>query len=144
MEGEDMRPKGSPGKLKARRMEAARLLRQGESMSYVAHMIGASVSSVHRWKQALDQSGTEGLNGKRHPGPKPRLSPSQRKELKHIIEKGASASGFPKPRWLSWYVTDVIRRRYGVNYSCGTVGRLLRSLGLTSEELAALGFVGHR
>ena len=78
MEGEKIRPKGSTGKLKARRMEAARLLRQGESMSYVADLDGASVSSVHRWKQALDQSGMEGLNGKRHPGPTPRLSPSQR------------------------------------------------------------------
>ncbi len=55
-------------------MAAAELLRQGKSLSEVARKVEASPSSVHRWKQVLAQPGLRGLSGRRHPGPRRRLS----------------------------------------------------------------------
>ena len=136
-----MRPNLSPAQLERRRMRAAKLLLQGKSLSEVAERVGASVSSVHRWKQVLDKSGTKGLSSKQHAGQRPRLSPSQKRGLKRIVLQGARAAGFPDDWWYAPFVVDVIQQRFGVTYRRDSIGWLLRSLGLSNEELVALGFV---
>jgi len=131
----NMRPRGSSEDLEARRLKAARLLQRGMSLSEVARLVGRYPSSVHRWKQALVQSGRKGLNRKQHSGPKPRLSPSQRRDLKKLIRTGVLA------RRSYWYGLDFVKKiqeRYGVTYHPGHMGRLLRSIGLSSDELRGL------
>ncbi len=128
-----MRPNGSPEKLKARRKDAARLLRQGKSQAEVARTVGVSRSSVHRWSQALAESGMKGLNGKRHAGPRPKLSESQRKELKELVSTGVLASSHPYYRGFTREIAREIQRRYGVTYQAHSIGRLLRSIGLDSD-----------
>lgn len=79
------RPKSSRVKLKKRRLKAMRLFDEGRGLSEVARVVGVSVSSVHRWKEARAQSGEKGLEGKRHPGPTPRLTASQREDLEDVL-----------------------------------------------------------
>jgi len=137
-----MRPKGSSSDLETRRLEAARLLRRGMSLSEVARTVGASPSSVHRWKQVLAKSGKRGLKAKRHTGPKPQLSPSQRRALKDFIRKGILTRS--SCRLFGWACVKEIQGRFGVVYQTNHIGRLLRSLGLSSEELLDLGFYGKK
>jgi len=128
-----MRPNGSPEELRIRRRDAARLLRQGKSQSEVARMVGASPSSVHRWSQTLAESGMKGLKGKKHAGPKPKLSASQRKELKELVSTGVLARSHSYRRGFTCELVREIQRRYGVTYHPNSIGRLLWSLGLTSD-----------
>lgn len=130
----------SPAELKTRRVKAARLLRQGKSLSAVARAVGASVSSIHRWKQAMDQSGMKGLDGQRHMGPSHRLTLSQQGDLRNVFMQGAAASGYKDGRWFADHIMKVIERRYGVIYRRCHIGRLLRGLGLTDADLASQGF----
>jgi transposase len=52
-----MRPKGTPATLEARRIIAGRLIAEGNSLTEVAAIVGASISSVQRWKDALEAGG---------------------------------------------------------------------------------------
>ncbi len=132
----------SPAELKARRVKAARLLRQGKNLSEVARVVKASVSSVYRWKQALKQSGMKGLDGKQHTGPRRKLTPSQRANLKVVFLQGAGASGYGCDRWEGKHILELIKRRYGITFCLNYIARLLRSIGLSESDLTSQGY-GH-
>jgi len=55
------RPKGSAKELEARRRIASKLIQEGKGVREVARLVGASPSSVFRWKQALEEGGMEAL-----------------------------------------------------------------------------------
>jgi len=129
-----MRPYGSPSELEARRMRAAKLLRQGMRPSDVAKAVGSSKSSVTRWKEVLEQSGVEGLKAKPHPGPTPRLSKGQKRRLIKILLRGPPAAGFPTDLWTCPRVAAVIERTFGVHYHDGHVWHLLRHLDWSCQK----------
>ena len=52
-----MRPKGSGEALEMRRRIAAKLLQEGKGIREVARLVGASPSSVVRWKRACWKKG---------------------------------------------------------------------------------------
>src|SRR5437867_932525 len=94
-----MRPHGSPEVLEARRRIAARLLAQGDKVTKVAAAVGASTSSVKRWKGALAHGGEAALASLPHPGPAPRLTPADQRRLLAALNAGAERWGFPSPEW---------------------------------------------
>jgi len=126
------RPRGSPAELKDRRVEAMRLPDDNKSLSGVARLREVSVSSVHRWKEA--RKGGR-LDGKRHPGPTPRLTASQKENLKDVIMKLALTHGCEGHGQFSRRVAEIIERQYGVSYSLTYIGDFLRSFGLNAEGL---------
>lgn len=129
-----MRPKGSPTELEARRLRAAELLAKGEKPSVVARAVGCSPSSVTRWKEVMRKGGVEGLKAKPHTGPKPRLSPGQKKKLEKILLRGAAASGYATDLWTCPRVAEVIEKRLGTRYHPYHVWRLLRSMGWSCQK----------
>ena len=129
-----MRPSGSAAVLEARRRWAASLLAQGRSCSEVAELVGASLSSVKRWKAAWKKGGIESLAAKPHPGPTPRLSDSQKRQLVKLLTRGPQASGFPTDLWTCARVAKVIRKRFGVKYHPGHVWYLLRRLKWSCQK----------
>src|SRR5947209_14183249 len=103
------RPIGTPAELERRRRRAVDLLRQGESPTVMARILGVRRASLYRWdKQA--RSGPDGLAATPHPGPTPRLHDSQLEELEDLLLEGATAHGWPNELWTAARVTEVIRR----------------------------------
>lgn len=123
-----MRPKGCPEVLEARRRIAARLLAQGNSLTEVAAVVDASVSSVKRWKDALAEGGKHALDSRPHPGRKPRLDSQQREELLAALARGGQVWGFPSEEWNCPRVKALIERLFGVDYHVDYVGTLLHAL----------------
>src|SRR5260370_42192425 len=87
--------------LEARRMEAARLLRQGLSQSQVARAVGVHRQSVSRWAQELGQSGGCGLRQAKRTGRPPKLSPAQLGDLERALKRGPEAFGFASGLWAA-------------------------------------------
>src|SRR3954449_9001234 len=87
-----MRPVGTAGELERRRRRAVELVKHGESPDDVAHFLGCGRSSVYTWLK-LDRNCPERLAAKPHPGPAPRLSDAQLKELEALLLEGAKAPG---------------------------------------------------
>ena len=129
-----MRPKGSAAELEVRRRLGAKLLAECKGIREVARLVGASPSSVERWKQALDQGGAAALRSKPHPGAAPRLSLRQKERLKRVLLKGPLAARFPTDLWTCPRVAKVIERRFEVRYHPDHVWRLLQSLGWSCQK----------
>ncbi|MCX5638071.1 MAG: IS630 family transposase [Planctomycetota bacterium] len=129
-----MRPKGSAEELEVRRRIAAKLLVEGKGICEVAKLVGASASSVHRWKETLEKGGLEALKPKPHPGRPCRLSSQQKKQLLKILLKGPLAAGFSTDLWTCRRVAEVIQRNFGVKYHPDHVWHLLRSLGWSCQK----------
>ncbi len=129
-----MRPKGNAKELEVRRRIAGRLLRQGKGIRQVGRLVGASPSSVDRWKKAMDKDGLKGLEAKPHPGRRARLHSEQREQLKQILLDGPLAAGFGTDLWTLSRVAEVIERTFGVKYHPGHVWYILRALGWSAQK----------
>jgi len=129
-----MRIKGSSAELEARRRRAAALLKQGMGVNAVARLVGASSSSVSRWKTALRQRGPDGLNARPHPGPTPRLNQARKRRLVRLLRKGAVAAGYPNDLWTCRRVADLIGKTFNVWYDPDHVWRILHGLGWTPQK----------
>ena len=124
-----MRPNGSAEALEVRRRIAGKLLLEGKGVREVGRIVGASPSSVSRWKQALYQGGLETLSAKPHPGRPPRLTLEHKHALQDILPQGPQAAGFATDLWTLSRVAQVIERNFGVKYHPGHVWHLLRRIG---------------
>ena|SRR5487761_12581 len=120
--------------LEARRMEAARLLRQGLGQSQVARAVGVHRQSVSRWARELEQSGVRGLRQARRTGRPPKLSPAQLRDLERALKRGPEALGFETGLWTASRVRDLVEYRTGVRYHEAHVWRILRKLNWTCQR----------
>jgi transposase len=120
--------------LEARRMEAARLLREGLSQSQVARELGVHRQSVSRWARELGQSGVRGLRQAGRTGRPLRLSPSQLRDIERALERGPEAFGFATGLWTAARVRDLIEGRTGVRYHEDHVWRILRKLNWSCQR----------
>jgi transposase len=110
------------------------LLLRGAGIREVARLVGASSSSVKRWKDALAEGGLEGLRAKPLTGRAAYLSESDRRELLKILESGPVAAGYETEQWTCPRVCEVIEYHFGVQYHVDHVWRVLRSLGWTCQK----------
>jgi transposase len=131
-----MRPHGTAQQLEARRRRAAELLQQGKTLTEVARLVGSSVSSVSRWRDALDRGGEQALAPKPAPGRPAWLSEAQRRRLLRVLQAGPRRQGFATDLWTCARVGQVIRRLFGVRYHVDYVGTLLHKLGWSPQKPA--------
>jgi transposase len=128
-----MRPVGTAAELERRRRHAVGLLQRGESPTLVARILGVSRPTLYRWKRQARTPG--GLSARPHPGPAPRLSDDQLRELGGLLRQGAKAHGWHNQLWTAARVAQLIRRRFGVSLHPDHVRRFLRArLGWTSQK----------
>src|SRR5438552_18221417 len=123
-----MRTKGSVAELEARRRRAAKYFQERKPLAEVARLVGASLSSVKRWKRAWQEGGVAALAAKPHPGPTPKLSPHQKQELVTILKDGPTQVGYRTDLWTSARVSEVVRKRFRVSYDPDHVGRTRHAL----------------
>jgi len=77
----------------------------------------------------------QGLTAKPVPGAKRRLSDPQLSELARLLDKGATAHGYPNELWTAARVAQVILRHFGIKYHPEHVRKVLkRRLGWTSHK----------
>ena len=129
-----MRPTGSAAELEVRRRIAERMLNEGKGVSEIACAVGASTSSVSRWKQALATGGTDAMRAKPHPGRPSRLSAAQRRKLERLLAKGPLAAGYTNDLWTCPRVAELIEAHFGVSYHSDHVWRILQSLGWSCQK----------
>ena len=129
-----MRPKGSAEALEARRQRAATLLGRDSGIREVARQVGASPSSVKRWKEVIEKGGKEALIAKPHPGRPSRLSPEQREELLGLLLEGPLAHGYANQLWTLPRIAKVIEGRFGVRYHPAHVWKILHACGWSCQK----------
>jgi transposase len=120
-----MRPIGTAAELERRRRHAVELMRRGESPTAIARILGVCRTSLYRWLAKAGQS-PEALAAKPHPGPRPRLTAEQIRDLERLLLQGARAHGWHNDLWTAHRAAEVIRRHFGVAYHVEHVRKILR------------------
>ena len=138
MDGNVWRPAHlTPEQMEERRLEAARLLRQGRlSQAEIAQQLGASRASVSRWAATLAQDGQRGLEARPIPGRSPRLDEKAWVRLGRLLDRGAMAASFATERWTLKRIAALIEREFGVRYHPRYLERPLRAHGFSVQRPA--------
>jgi transposase len=109
-------------------------MEQGESPTVVARILGVRRTSLYRWR-AMAHASPDGLAAKPHPGPTPRLTSDQLRDLEGLLKEGAKAHGWKTQLWTAGRVADLIERRFSVHFHPEHVRKILkRRLKWTSQK----------
>jgi transposase len=119
-----MATKRDRAELEARRLQGARLLRQGVKPAEVARRLKVSRTSVWRWEQALDANGRHALRKAPRTGRPPQLSEADKMQLLTALKAGALAQGYSTGLWTLARVGKLIEELTGIRYSESGVWRL--------------------
>ena len=112
------------------RLEAAELIEAGASDREVARRLRVSRMSANRWRRALVAGGRAALASKGAGGAKCRLSAAQLRELQTVLEAGPATSGWGEDQcWTLARITEVVHRRFGVEYTMAGMDLLLHRIG---------------
>jgi transposase len=123
-------------KLEQRRLEGARLLKEGLSEAEVARRVGVHRQSVNRWAARLATGGRRALKRASRTGRPPRLAAADLRRIEAGLKRGPQALGYTTSLWTAWRVADLIERACGVKYSTVHAWRILRALGWTPQRPA--------
>lgn len=99
-----------------------KLLYSGESVIDAAKNVGVTKRIGYQWLQRWNDSGYEGLIPRFAGGKPSKLTGEQRKELESALGE--------KELWYLENITELIRTRFGIEYSERQVRRILKSFGM--------------
>lgn len=103
-----------------------------------AEVFGVSTRSVSRWWNAFQRNGSKGLVGGtrgQRPGVQKALSTNQQKVLcRTILQQTPAQAGGEGLLWTRAEVAALIMRRYQIRLSLPTIGKYLRSWGLSPQR----------
>ena len=86
--------------------------------------------SANRWRRALAAGGRAALASKGPAGGPCKLSPVQVRELVAVLEAGPAVWGWDEDQcWTLARIAEVVRRRFGVEYTLAGVDLLLHRAG---------------
>ncbi len=112
------------------RLAAAELIEAGASDREVARHFRVSRMSANRWRRALAAGGRPALASKGAGGARCKLSPVQLRELDTVLDAGPAAWGWDEDQcWTLARIADLVRRRFGVDYTLAGLDLLLHRIG---------------
>ena len=112
------------------RLAAADLIEAGASDREVARRFRVTRMSANRWRRALAAGGRAALMSKGPGGGPCKLSPAQVRELEAVLEAGPAVWGWDEDQcWTLARIAEVVRRRFGVEYTLAGLDLLLHRIG---------------
>jgi transposase len=94
--------------------------------------------SVNRWRRALAAGGRAALASKGAGGAKCKLSAPQLRALATLLEAGQAAWGWDEDQcWTLARITEVVDRRFGVEYTLAGMDLLLHGSAGVCRSLPA-------
>jgi transposase len=112
--------------LERRRMEAARLLREGEWQAEVARRVGVRRQSVGEWAKKIRRGGVWALKAGRLGRPR-KLHAEQLKRMEKQLERGPEV--IRRRKWTVRRVGKLIERECRVEYCAAGAWGVLRGMG---------------
>jgi transposase len=114
---------------------AVERVKDGERPSDVIKSFGLCRTTIYKWLEADRGGGEEALKARKHPGPEPKLSPTQKlKVRKWINGKDPRQYGFDFGLWTRQIVADLVEEKFGIQIGVTAVGRFLAELDITPQK----------
>jgi len=112
------------------RLAAAELIETGVSDREVARRFRVTRMSANRWRRALAAGGRQALASKGPGGARCKLTTAQLRELQTVLDAGPAAWGWAEDQcWTLARIADLVRRRFGVDYTLAGLDLLLHRIG---------------
>ena len=111
------------------RLEAAEWIEEGATDREVAVRFRVTRMSANRWRRALATGGRPALASQGPGGARCRLTPAQLAELQVLLDAGPAAWGWADQCWTLPRIAEVVRKRFGVEYTLPGLDLLLHRLG---------------
>ena len=128
----------SPAAQEDLRRRAVAAVKAGFTQAAVSTVLGVSPQAVSRWVNAFDRNGNKALKaGKRgrRSGEQKALDPRQEARLRRaVIGKYPDQVALPGLVWTRPQVRDLVRKWFGIGLSLVTIGKYLRSWGLSPQK----------
>lgn len=112
-----MRTKGSAEELERRRKLATERVSEGYDVTEVAAFLGVHPASVHKWWNAYQQHGSEGLAAKPAPGRPRKLTPAREAQVVNWLRKNPTSFGFTTELWTASRIAQLITRKWGIAFN---------------------------
>ena len=117
------------------RLLAVDRVEAGEKPSAVAKSFGIYRTSIYKWLRTRRKRGRQGLKSTKAKGPTPKLSDSQKRQVRRwIIGKDPRQYGFDFGLWTRSIIAELIQDRFRVCLTLPSIGRLLASLDTTPQK----------
>jgi transposase len=114
---------------------AVAALQKGMHPEDVADLYDVGRSTVYNWRREYKENGPAALVVKKAPGRTPRLTEQQRERLrKWIVGKDPRQLQFDFALWTRQMVHELIKRKFGVEYTPKAMGNILRDMGLSPQR----------
>jgi len=117
-----------------RRMQAAKMFKEGIRQADVARQLKVSTASVAIWAQAFKQGGEKALARKPRSGRPKRLEAAQCRKLERLLLKGTKDQGYVTELWTSSRVAKLIQATFGIRYHRNHIPKLLFALGWSCQR----------
>lgn len=117
-----------------RRIHALLGLADGKSVWEMAQLLGVGEQTVRDWLHAFVLGGTDSLFYRPRSGRPPKLTATQRQELRQLVVDGPDAAGYSSACWTAGMIADLIHLRFKVDYAARYVCRLLDQLGFSYQK----------
>ncbi|MEV0597609.1 IS630 family transposase [Nonomuraea cavernae] len=117
------------------RLQAVRLMEQGESPDDIVRILEVSRRSLFAWQRDYRERGQAGLRTKKTRGPDAKLGADEMSSL-YALLVGCDPRqlSFGLALWTRTMVQELIRQRFGVKLSLASVGRVLGRLGMSPQK----------
>jgi len=118
------------------RKRVVRAVRNGMSQTKCAKVFGVARGTVNNWSRLHEDGGAAALKSRRRRRPRePRLTSEQRAQtIRWIVGRGPDQLRLPFSLWTREAVQQLIEQEFELSVSVWTVGRYLKSWGLTPQK----------
>lgn len=123
----------------ARRMEAVRRKKAGESVASIAADLGVGANAVYQWAKQASVQGVGSLKLKPRSGRKVKLAKKHWDRLGKLVLDGPRACGFNTELWTLTLIGELIQKEFGVEYHPDHLSRFMRQLGFSRQKPAVRG-----
>jgi len=109
--------------------------KEDESCDSIGALFGNSPRTVSNWIKRINRTGDlESLRSRKQPGRPPRLSESQRQELKVVLQESPEKHGIAINIWDGKSLSAYIEMKYGIIMKTRTCQRLFHQLGFSLKR----------
>lgn len=115
----------------ARRLLALAEVLEGKSRAEAARSGGMDYQTLCDWVHRFNERGPEGLIDGKSPGRPSKLTIEQKEVLRQLVESGPDVDKDGVARWRCADLKRVVGKRFGVDLSEVSFGRILKQLGFS-------------
>jgi transposase len=117
-----------------RRRLAVERVNEGWLQQEVAEFLEVAKSTVSGWMKSYRERGSDGLASKSRSGRPRKLSREQEEEVLSWFGRSATEFGFPNELWTAPRVTELIRRRFKIEFHPRYICQWLAKRRITPQK----------